>query len=144
LLRLHQLRRDKRLLVSAPRRRWVAPALALLLAATAAWAAKPELRVFFAPQFKDVPYQKAAVDKVHKAWRPPIDIPKEGSKAVVIVTIMRDGTVSDTKLHYKSGSDKWDAAALAAVKAAGPFAPLPKSYYPNTVEAHFHFGVAAK
>ena len=126
------------------RRRWIAPALVLFLAATAAWGAKPTLRVFFASQFKDVPYQKAAVDKVYKAWRPPVDMPKEGSKAVVIVTIMRDGTVADTKLHYKSGSDKWDAAALAAVKAAGTFAPLPKSYYPNSVEVHFHFEVAAK
>jgi len=125
-------------------KRWAAAALALLLAVTAAWAAKPAVRVFFASQFKDVPYQKAAVDKVYKAWRPPVDMPKEGSKAVVIVTIMRDGTVMDTKLHYKSGSDKWDAAALAAVKAAGPFGPLPKSFYPNSVEVHFHFEVAAK
>jgi len=126
------------------RRRWIAPALVLFLAATAAWGAKPTLRVFFASQFKDVPYQKAAVDKVYKAWRPPVDMPKEGSKTVVIVTILRDGTVSETKLHYKSGSDKWDAAALAATKAAAPFGELPKSYYGNSVEAHFHFDVTAK
>ena len=126
-------------------KRRVASSLALLLVATVAWgAAKPAVRVFFAAQFKDVPYQKAAVDKVHKAWRPPIDMPKPGGKTVVIVTIMRDGTVMDTKLHYKSGSEKWDAAALAAVKAAGPFAPLPKSYYPNSVEVHFHFQVEGK
>ena len=124
--------------------RWTLPALALLLVATAALAGKPSLRVFFASQFKDVPYQKAAVDKVHKAWRPPVDMPKEGSKTVVIVTILRDGTVLESKLHHKSGSDKWDAAALAATKAAAPFGELPKSYYGNSVEAHFHFDVAAK
>jgi len=122
-------------------RRWAVPALALLLVATAVFAGKPSLRVFFASQFKDVPYQKAAVDKVHKAWRPPVDMPKEGSKTVVIVTILRDGTVLDSKLHHKSGSDKWDAAAVAAAKAAAPFGELPKSYYGNSVEAHFHFDV---
>jgi hypothetical protein len=39
----------------------------------------------------------------------------------------------------KSGSDGWDAAALAAVKSAAPFDPLPKSYPHPSVEAHFHF-----
>jgi len=125
------------------RRRAVAAALALALTATVAWAAKPQLRVFFASDFKDVAYQKAAVDKVYKAWRPSVDMPKEGNKAVVIATILRDGKVAETKLHYKSGSEKWDAAALAAVKAAAPFPPLPKSYYPSSVEAHFHFNVVA-
>ena len=127
-----------------PGRRRVAPALLLLLVATAAWGAKPTLRVFFASEFSDVPYQKAAVDKVHKVWRPPVEMPKAGSKAVVIVTILRDGKVLESKLHFKSGSDKWDAAALAAAKAAAPFGPLPKTYYGSSVEAHFHFEVAAK
>ena len=128
------------------RRRGIAPALALALAlaVTAAWAAKPSLRVFFASEFKDVPYQKAAVDKVYKAWRPPVDMPKEGSKTVVIVTILRDGKVLESKLHYNSGSEKWDTAALAAAKGAAPFDPLPKTYYGSSVEAHFHFEVAGK
>jgi len=46
--------------------------------------------------------------------------------------------------HLMTGSKPWDDAAIAAVKAAAPFAPLPKTYPHPTLEVHFHFEAAAK
>jgi protein TonB len=101
--------------------------------------AGPKLQVFFAADFTDQEYQKKAYSRVASAWKMPPDLPPEGSKAVVIVRILRDGRSAEVRLHFQSGSDGWDAAAVAAVKDAGPFAPLPREYGRDSVEAHFHF-----
>jgi protein TonB len=99
----------------------------------------PSLQVYFASDFTDQAYQKKAYDKVAALWRRPPADPKRGSKAVVITTIAKDGKGTPPMLHMKSGSDAWDAAAMAAVKAASPFPPLPASYPQAGVEVHFHF-----
>ena len=99
----------------------------------------PALQVFFASDFTDQAYQKKVYDKVGSLWRRPPADPKRGAKAVVITTIGRDGKGTPPLLHMKSGSDTWDAAAMAAVKAASPFPPLPASYPQSGVEVHFHF-----
>jgi len=101
--------------------------------------AAPRLQVYFAADFKDSAYQQAAYKKVAAAWRRPATAPEPGGKAVVIAVIRRDGSAPGPALHYRSGSDAWDAAALDAVKKAAPFDPLPKSYSRPTVEVHFHF-----
>ena len=117
------------------------PAVVVMgLAVTPAAAGTPKLQVFFAADFTDVPYQQAVYRKVASSWQWPAETPKPGSKAVVIATIRKDGTVSTPALHMKSGSALWDAAALEAVRKASPFDPLPKAYRPPSVEVHFHFG----
>lgn len=104
----------------------------------------PQLRSYFASDFKDAAYQQKAFQKVASAWKRPPASPAAGSKAVVIASIAADGSIAAPVLHMKSGSDGWDAAAVAAVKAAAPFDPLPKSYAHPSVEVHFHFECAAK
>ena len=113
--------------------------LGTCLAVTPAAGGTPRLQVFFAADFTDVPYQQGVYKKVAGTWRWPAETPKPGSKAVVIATIRKDGTVPVPALHMKSGSDLWDAAALEAVRKASPFDPLPKTYRPPSVEVHFHF-----
>jgi len=102
-------------------------------------AAAPRLQVYFAADFKDSAYQQAAYKKVAAAWKRPPTVPEPGGKTVVIAVIRKDGSAPGPTLHYKSGSDTWDAAALEAVKKAAPFDPLPKTYPRPTVEVHFHF-----
>ena len=102
-------------------------------------AAAPQLKVYFAADFKDPVYQKKVYTKVASAWKRPASTPKPGSKAVVIAVIQRDGKAPGPTLHLSSGSDAWDAAATEAVKKASPFEPLPKTYTRPTVEVHFHF-----
>jgi len=150
------------------RERWTAPG-SILLAATVTLAAaldlpalsvttavagpaattpgakscSPRLQAYFASDFKDADYQKKAFQKIAAAWKRPKESPAAGAKAVVITSIAASGAASAPVLHMKSGSDGWDAAALAAVKAAVPFDPLPKSYAHPSVEVHFHFECAA-
>jgi len=99
----------------------------------------PQLKVFFAADFKDTLYQQKTYKKVALSWRRPADTPRPGSKAVVIAVIQKDGSIPEPVLHYRSGSDTWDAAALDAVRKAAPFDPLPKGYARPSVEVHFHF-----
>lgn len=103
---------------------------------------QPRLQVFFAADFTDAAYQQKAYNKVASAWKRPPTLPSAGSKAVVIVSLARDGKATPPILHMKSGSEAWDAAAILAVKTASPFDPLPKSYPRDTVEVHFHFECA--
>lgn len=102
-------------------------------------AAAPRLQVFFASDFKDQAYQKKAYSKVASRWAMPSELPPEGNKAVVVVVILRDGRGADLRLHYESGSQRWDEAAVAAVKSAIPFEPLPVDYGEDSVAVHFHF-----
>ena|SRR5437879_3068703 len=113
--------------------------LAFPLTGSTLAAATPRLQVYFAADFKDAAYQQAAYKKVAAAWKRPASAPAPGGKAVVIAVIRKDGSAPGPRLHYRSGSDAWDAAALDAVNKAAPFDPLPKSYSPPTVEVHFHF-----
>ena len=118
-------------------------ATSAVAAGAAAPSCHPRLQVFFAADFKDEAYQKKAYQKAASAWTRPKESPKPGGKAVVIVTIGSDGKTSEPVLHFKSGSEAWDAAALAALKKAAPFDPLPKSAARGVVEVHFHFECAA-
>ena len=121
-------------------------AIALLGAAnqtrpTAPAAGRPLLNAYFASHFTDLEYQKAALAKVAKGWTPATPLPPVGRKAVVIAGLGRDGRIIDSRLHLKSGDDAFDAGALAAVRGAAPFAPLPKSFPEAGVEVHWHFEV---
>ena len=102
-------------------------------------AGTPDLKTYFASDFTDMAYQQAAHTKVGKSWKIPAETPEPGSKAVVIVTILRDGSLLEARLHHRSGSDAWDKAALQAVDRASPLGPLPKEYPRTSVEVHFHF-----
>ena len=106
------------------------------------WAGKPEMKVYFASDFKDQAYADAVYRKVAAAWKRPAKMPHEGRKTVVIAAILRNGSVPRPILHRESGVVEWDQAALAAVKKAAPFHPLPKSYPNSSVEVHFHFEYA--
>ena len=102
-------------------------------------AAAPQLKVYFASEFKDEAYQKKTYAKVASAWKRPTSLPEAGKKAVVIVVIQKDGSAPAPTLHLVSGSDPWDKAALEAVRKAAPFDPLPKTCSRPSVEVHFHF-----
>ncbi|MCE9666477.1 TonB C-terminal domain-containing protein [Myxococcus stipitatus] len=114
---------------------------ALLLAPVAmAASAGPQLQAFFQPELTDAAYQQKAYAKVAGKWVQPgkKGVPAVGRKTVVQAVIGRDGKLVSVLVTTESGSKAWDDAALAAVKKAAPFAPLPKSFNPPTLDAHFH------
>lgn len=102
---------------------------------------KPVLNVYFPTNLQDAAYQQAAFNKVAKAWKPAAPLPEAGKKTVVVATIDRAGKLTGTYFNLVSGSKPWDEAALAAVKAASPFPPLPQGVKESTVEVHWHFEV---
>ena len=112
------------------------------IAAAAPAPCTPLLQVFFAADFKDQQYQQKVYQRVATSWLRPATSPQPNGKTVVIAIIARDGRVAPPIVNLKSGSDAWDAAALAAVKKAAPFEPLPQSYPRPSVEVHFHFACA--
>ena len=98
---------------------------------------------YFTPAFTDAAYQKEASAKVLKAWKPVSGAPV-GKKTVLIAQIAKDGTLAGLRDNLLTGFKPWDDAAIAAVKKAVPFAPLPASWGFPTMEVHFHFEVTGK
>ena len=117
----------------------VAATVALMSSAPALAQGKPDLKTYPSSDFSDAAFMQKVHEKVGRAWKRPAETPKQGSKAVVIATYLRDGSLLEPKLHHQSGSAAWDASALAAVKSAAPIEPLPKSYPRTSLEVHFHF-----
>ena len=120
-----------------------AVALAAGLNALGAGKVVPRFTAYFTPAFTDTAYQKAAADKILKKWKAPAGAPV-GKRTVVMAQIAKDGSLASVQDNMVTGFKPWDDAARAAVAAAAPFAPLPKSWTYPTMEVHFHFEAAAK
>jgi len=103
----------------------------------------PRFTAYFTPAFTDAAYQKEAAARVLKAWKAPRGAPA-GKKTVLIAQIARDGSLAGLRDNMLTGFKPWDDAAVAAVRKAAPFAPLPKSWPHPTMEVHFHFEAAKK
>jgi protein TonB len=106
---------------------------------------KPSLNAYFQSTLTDETYQKKTFARVAAAWKTPSakSFPKVGAKTVVQAVIAKDGKLASTTVSMSSGSQAWDAAALAAVQKAAPFDPLPASYKYPSLEVHFHVSVAS-
>lgn len=111
--------------------------------ATAAGKVVPRFNAYFTPAFTDAAYQKEAAAKILKAWKPAAGAPV-GKKTVLIALIGKDGRLAGLRDHMTTGFKPWDDAAVAAVKNAAPFPPLPGSWTFPMMEVHFHFEAAAK
>ena len=116
-------------------------ALSDLTVFTALAAGQPSLNVYFQATLKDTTYQKQVFQKVAGTWKAPASTPAVGKKCVVQAVLSRDGRVQNAFVSMESGVKAWDKAALAAVEKSSPFPPLPASYEPKTLEAHFHVAV---
>jgi len=98
----------------------------------------PRFNAYFTTGFTDAAYQQEAAAKVLKAWKPPKAAPV-GKKTVLRAEISSDGKLAGLIDHQLTGNKPWDDAAIAAVRAAVPFKPLPKSWPHPTLEVDFHF-----
>ena len=103
----------------------------------------PRFTAYFTPAFTDAAYQKEAAARVLKAWKAPPGAPV-GKKTVLIAQIARDGSLAGLRDNMTTGFKPWDDAAVAAVRKAAPFAPLPRSWPHPTMEVHFHFEAAKR
>lgn len=124
-------------------RRAPAILLAIMAAGPALAAGRPSLNAYFQSNLTDTSYQKKTFDRVAKAWKTPAasQIPEVGKKTVVQAVIAKDGKLISAVVSTSSNKKGWDTAALAAVRTAAPFDPLPGNYKASTVEVHFHVSV---
>ena len=119
----------------------VAAALALCVPVAALAAGRPSLNVYFQSTLADQAYQKKTFDRVAKTWKTPKKTPAVGAKTVVQAVIAKDGRLASATVSMSSGVKEWDDAALAMVKRAAPYDPLPAGYEYPSLEAHFHVSV---
>ena len=124
-------------------KRALAILFAVFTAAPALAAGRASLNVYFQSNLKDTAYQKKTFERVVKTWKAPASsqIPEVGKKTVVQSVIAKDGKLVSAVVSMTSGKKGWDAAALAAVKTAAPFDPLPGNFGASTIEVHFHVSV---
>lgn len=90
----------------------------------------PHMDIDFAP------YMESLQSKIKLNWHPPKG--SESKKTVMIFKIARDGSMRLSKISQSSGVPAVDAAAVAALKNAQPFDPLPKGA-PKAVDIRFVF-----
>jgi protein TonB len=101
-------------------------------------AGRPSLKVYFQSTLKDAAYQKQVFEKVAATWKTPAELPKVNSKTVVQAVFDKGGKLTSAFVSMESGSKKWDEAALAAIRKAAPYPPLPSNYRYPSLEVHFH------
>lgn len=66
-------------------------------------------------------------------------MPPYFAECVVQFSILRDGSLVDVRVEETSGDGAFDSAAAAAVKAAGPLAPLPPQFKERFLKVHVQF-----
>jgi TonB family protein len=57
----------------------------------------------------------------------------------VSFSILRDGLMTDLRVASTSGDESFDYAALSAVQAAAPFAPLPDGFADSFLKVRVEF-----
>ncbi len=68
------------------------------------------------------------------AWR--VRRPSFDAQGVLAFSILRDGSFTDLSTETSSGDAGFDAAAIAAVRAAAPFPPLPQGFHEPFLKIH--------
>ncbi|RJS24150.1 energy transducer TonB [Corallococcus sp. H22C18031201] len=118
-------------------------ALALPTLALAA-GGRPQLQTYFQSSLSNATYSQKTFARVARTWVQPSakQVPTVGKKAIVQAVLGPDGKLVSSQVLMESGSKAWDAAALAAVKKAAPFDPLPAGTL-APLEVHFHFAWVA-
>lgn len=83
------------------------------------------------------PYMKELQKKVKSNWLPPKS--EKNTHVVAKFQIAKDGSLKSVSVLESSSVKEADAAAIAAIKAAAPFEPLPKSFDGDTIDIQFTF-----
>lgn len=83
------------------------------------------------------PYMAELQRRIRRNWRPPQA--QEDKRVVVFFKIARDGRLLSVSTQKSSGFEEADQAALAAVRLAAPFRPLPAAHPDNDVTVQFTF-----
>ncbi len=84
------------------------------------------------------PYMRELQRRIKMNWNPPKG--SESEQTVLIFKIAKDGSLLSCNIAKSSGNNKFDNAALNAVKHTVPFRKLPYDYKEDSVEIILKFG----
>ncbi|OGF99202.1 MAG: hypothetical protein A2Z86_06825 [Candidatus Glassbacteria bacterium GWA2_58_10] len=76
------------------------------------------------------------IDKISRNWRNPYN---ETAEATIYFRVLRDGTITDSRVEQSSGIPSFDRAALRAVVNSSPLVPLPPDYTDAQLTVHIDF-----
>lgn len=85
------------------------------------------------------PYIADMQRRIRQNWHPPSTSKQEHKHAVVMLKIDRSGRLLSVKITQSFVSPVADEAALAAIKAAAPFRPLPLEFKGKSIDVQFTF-----
>lgn len=90
-------------------------------------------------------YPNQVLARVRSKWYPQIaELNKSTGRkrgiTVMEIEISRDGSLRKITKVVSAGDDSLDTVASETISASAPFAPLPDSYYENTLKMRVHFG----
>lgn len=83
------------------------------------------------------PYMNELQRQIKSNWKPPYGT--KTKRAVLLFKIAKDGKLLSCDIENSSGNQKFDNAAINAVKRTAPFRPLPNEYNENSVDINFTF-----
>lgn len=84
-------------------------------------------------------YLRQVLQKVEGEWQRQNQRAAPTQKPLVLVEILRDGSIRMPKIDQSSGSALYDQAALRAVLDASPFPPLPEDWSRPSLRVQFRF-----
>jgi len=70
-------------------------------------------------------YRMEVEDRIYNNWTYP---DRKDLKAIVVLTVKRDGTILETKIKRRSGDFLFDESVVKAVKRSDPLPPFPEVY----------------
>ena len=92
------------------------------------------------PDFYMKQYLSSVYQKIHDNWiLPDLQNWDNSLEAVLVITIRRDGTVTDSFFEHKSKNIYFNQFVLKAVKDAAPLPPFPDQLQENTFEIGLRF-----
>ena len=83
------------------------------------------------------PYMKDLQQRIKSNWNPPRG--NESKRVVLLFKVAKDGRLLSCSVFQSSGMKEVDSAAIAAVRMASPFRPLPEEFKNQSVDIQFTF-----
>jgi TonB family protein len=88
------------------------------------------------------PYMRQLTDRVRTKWYSVMpEAARQGQKgrAVVVFTVLRDGTTQDLRVVAGSGVESLDEAATSSIQSSAPFPMLPGDFSEDRIVVQFAF-----
>jgi colicin import membrane protein len=81
-------------------------------------------------------YKMEVEERIYSNWAYP---ERKELKAMIVLTVRRDGTILETKIKRRSGDSLFDESALKAIKRSDPLPPFPEIYKKSYAEIEIIF-----